>query len=117
VFEDTVAVDSNRSVLGYARETIGIAVRQRPCDIRDDGDTMLLKVTSKCTVDPGTEVSIVSRHIDILRKVWFYDSAAHLEKIQIPLRMTQDAKEAAVVDEEVDYASIVFTGIGLVERY
>jgi hypothetical protein len=31
--------------------------------------------------------------------------------------MTQDAKEAAVVDEEVDHASIVFTGIGLVERY
>lgn len=117
VFEDTVAVDSNRSVLGYARETIGIAVRQRPCDIRDDGDTMLLKVTSKCTVDPGTEVSIVSRHINILREVWFYDSAALLEKILIPLRMTQDAKEAAVVDKEVDHASIVFTGIGLVERY
>ena len=52
-----------------------------------------------------------------MRKVWFYDSAAHLEKIQIPLRMTQDAKEAAVVDEEVDHASIVFTGIGLVERH
>ena len=53
VFEDAIAVDGYRSVLGDAREAVNVAIRQRPGDIGNNLDSVLLQVACKGTVNIG----------------------------------------------------------------